>query len=223
MGTGKNATAMALAAVAALVALPVALSGSARADVAPQSVCGITCDDGGGYDSSTVQLDGPFQATPVSSATVAADVNGGGYAVESGQSFSDATSAKCKMHPPNGCVPLVCYHTGDHPLKTRWGYFPAGQVVYEDRDWCGYANWYQTYRASRLRTGTGGSASFCSAGDPRYNYKTSGGNGYFYTEVHTGAQFTCQAFPGVFAHFQDFQVWSCNMSGYCIETDYGRE
>jgi hypothetical protein len=218
----KNATATALGAVvAALVALLVALPGAAQANVA--STCGVTCEDGG-YDYTSEQLDPPFQATPVSSATVAADVSSGGYSVEStSQSFADATSAKCKMDPPNGCVPLVCYHTGSHPLATRWGKYPTGQVVYEDRDWCGYANWYQTYRASRLRTGTGGAGSICSAGDPRYSYRTAGGNGYFFTAVHTGAQFTCSVWPGLSVHFQDYQVWSCNMSGYCTEPAHGHE
>ena len=220
---GKNATATALAAaVSLLVVLLVALPGAARADVVG-STCGVTCDDGGGYDYTTEQLDGPFQATPVSAATVAADIGSGGYAVEAGQSFPDATAAPCKMHPPDGCVPLVCYHTGSHPLKTQWGRFPVSQAVYEDRDWCGYANWYQTYRASRLRTGTGGSGSLCSPGPPFYNYKTAGGNGYFSTAVHTGAQFTCTVFQGVYFHFQDYQVWSCNMSGYCTETAHGHE
>jgi hypothetical protein len=220
---GKNAATTVLAAlVAALVALLVALPGAARADVVG-STCGVTCDDGGGYDFTTEQLDGPFQATPVSPATVSADVSTGGYAVESGQSFLDATAAPCKMHPPDGCVPLVCYRTGNHPLATRWGKYPAGQAVYEDREWCGYANWYQTYRASRLRTGTGGAGSICSAGAPYYNFKTAGGNGYFFTAVHTGAQFTCNVWPGLSAHFQDYQVWSCNMSGYCTETDHGHE
>jgi hypothetical protein len=223
MDTRKKATVAGLAAaVAALAALPIAVPGAARADV-PQAVCGVTCDDGGGYDATTVQLEGPFQATPVSPATVAADVGSGGYTAESDPSLSDPTSAACKMHPPYGCVPLVCYRTGSHPLWTKWGLGPTGQVVYEDRVWCGYANWYQTYRASRLRTGTGGSASLCSANDPRYNYKTAGGNGYFYTDVHTGSHFSCSVWPGVSAGFQDFQVWRCNMSGYCIETNYGHE
>lgn len=205
-----------LTAVLAAVALSILGARGALGDPAPS--CVVIDDQGHCGDFTTVTLDGPRYAQQVSRATIDADLAEGGYTSEGGW---NSNPPPCRMR--NGqCVPNVCYRTGGNPLKTRWGYFPTGQVVYEDRVWCGYLNWYQTFRASRLRTGTGGSGSICHADTPQYKYKTAGGNGYFSTSVHTGSHFSCSV-PGLPIGFQDFQVWNCNMGGYCHETSWGHE
>jgi hypothetical protein len=204
-------------AVAVLAALALTVGvGDALGDPAPN--CVVIDDEGHCGDFTTVTLDPPRYAQQASRATISADLAGGGYTAEGGW---NSTAPPCR--PRNGqCVPNVCYRTGNNPLKTRWGIFPTGQVVYEDRVWCGYLNWYQTYRASRLRTGTGGAGSICRADAPMYKYKTAGGNGYFSTTVHTGSHFSCSV-PWVPVGFQDFQEWACNMGGYCRETAWGHE
>lgn len=205
----------AVGALAALALLAVGI-GSAMSEPAPN--CVIIDDQGHCGDFTSVQLDGDHQAQQAPRATINADLAQGGYIPEGGWNINPPP---CRMRGSQ-CVPNVCYRTGGNPLKTRWGYFPTGQVVYEDRVWCGYLNWYQTYRASRLRTGTGGAGSICHANAPQYKYKTAGGNGYFSTSVHTGSHFSCSV-PSIPIGFQDFQVWNCNMAGRCHETNWGHE
>jgi len=204
-------------AVVALGLVALVMSGSGGAGAAPAPMC-VVIEDDGSCDFTTVTLDPPRYAQQVSRATVDAELGGGGYSAEGGWSMIDPP---CRMRDGQ-CVPNVCFRTGTSPLKTRWGYFPTAQVVYEDRVWCGYLNWYQTYRASRLRTGTGGSGSICHADTPKYKYRTAGGNGTFSTAVHTGSHFSCSV-PWVPFGFQDYQVWDCDMAGYCHETAWGHE
>jgi hypothetical protein len=170
---------------------------------------------------TSVSTSGNHYASQVSPATVQADVNSGGFTVDD----AGATSGGCKVNPADRqCHPLVCYQTGSQPLWTRWGFWPTAQVVYEDRDWCGYLNWYQTSRFSRLRVGFSGSGSFCTDSTPKYNYRVSGGNGNFSTDVHTGSHFACSAGFGTPAwNWQDFQVWRCNMGGWCQFITAGHE
>jgi hypothetical protein len=209
---GRHAAVVALA-LGAFVMIGV---GPAAADPAP--LCVVIDDNGSCGDFTSITLDAPRYAQQASRATINADLAQGGYTAEGGWS---AVQPACRIRGSQ-CVPNVCYRTGSDPLKTRWGYFPTGQVVYEDRVWCGYVNWYQTYRASRLRTGTGGSGSICRADTPKYKYKSAGGNGFFSTAVHTGSHFSCSV-PWLPVGFQDYQVWDCNMAGYCRETAYGHE
>lgn len=153
------------------------------------------------------------KAMQVSPAVVAAAATQPGAVVE-------GTSAM----PPRSTTsiattnPYVCYDTGYPPggaLFWFWSQWPTQQRLYEHRYWCGYLNQYQTYRVSNVLAG---SDYVCSPGDPTYNYKTDGGNGYFYTDVLTSKHFQCTAFGS----FQDYMVWRCNMAGYCHILAYGR-
>jgi len=114
--------------------------------------------------------------------------------------------------------PAVCYQTGAPGLWSQWGTYPYHQRVYEQRNWCGYLNSYQTWRQSWVTLGS----VLCNNNNPREN-KVGGGNGYFYTDVQSIGHFDCATnLPYVTIHVDDWQVWRCNMAGYCFATASGR-
>jgi len=147
-----------------------------------------------------------LQATTVSPAVVAQAMTQPGYETEGSLPLPAAT-----LNPP------VCFETGPRPeddLWTDWSQYPTRQRVYEHRYWCGYLNQYQTSRSSRAYYGGG---PVCSGSDPG-SFKVGGGNGYFYTDVRSYAHFQCTPY----GNFNDYQVWRCNMGGWCSWQYAGR-
>ena len=157
--------------------------------------------------SSAEAFVGIASGTPVS-ASVTITLTGG---------FANAAEAPLPAVGTN--TPYVCYDTGWNDLGTRWGTYPYQQWVYETRHWCGYLNAYQTTRTS----GVHGAATLCNWGGPMHVYRVAGGNGYFFTDVNSGVHFDCPTnLPWVVIHVDDWQVWRCNMGGYCSWRSAGR-
>jgi hypothetical protein len=118
---------------------------------------------------------------------------------------------------PTANNPYVCFETGPAPsddLWTSWSQWPTVQKVYEHRYWCGYLNQYQTSRSSHPYTGGGPICGGSGAG----SFRVGGGNGNFYTDVRSYAHFVCTPY----GNFDDYQVWRCNMGGWCSWQYAGR-
>lgn len=100
----------------------------------------------------------------------------------------------------------VCWH---QTFSYRWGTWPQFQDVFENRDWCGYLGGEQTYRVSNVNGGT-----FTCDWNQAYEYKVSGGNGYTWTVVRSGAHFSCPTgIPWINLHFDHWMEWSANTWG----------
>jgi hypothetical protein len=157
--------------------------------------------------SSAEELVGTASGTPVSASVTITPAGG----------FEN--TAEDPLPAVGVSTPFVCYDTGWNDLGTRWGMYPYQQWVYETRHWCGYLNANQTTRTS----GVHGGVTLCDWGDPKHVYKVAGGNGYFFTDVNSGAHFDCPTnFPFIVIHVDDWQVWRCNMAGYCSWRAAGR-
>jgi hypothetical protein len=183
--------------LAALIGALVFLSGPGRAasETEPAS------------PSSAEELVGTASGTPVSASVTIAPAGG----------FEN--TAEDPLPAVGVSTPFVCYDTGWNDLGTRWGTYPYQQWVYETRHWCGYLNANQTTRTS----GVHGATTLCNWGAPRHVYKVAGGNGYFFTDVNSGVHFDCPTnFPFIVIHVDDWQVWRCNMAGYCSWRSAGR-
>lgn len=186
---------LAAALIGALAFLPGAGRAASEADIEPAS------------PSSAEALVGTASGTPVSASVTIKPAGG----------FANAAENPLPTVGTN--IPYVCYNTGWNDLGTRWGTYPYQQWVYETRHWCGYLNAYQTTRTS----GVHGATTLCNWGAPMHVYKVAGGNGYFFTDVNSGVHFDCPTnLPWVVIHVDDWQVWRCNMGGYCSWRAAGR-
>ena len=171
--------------------------------------------------AGTAGAEPPSPVSPSSAETLVG--TGSGTPVSASVTITSAGGFENAAEDPLPAVgvdtPFVCYDTGWNDLGTRWGTYPYQQWVYETRHWCGYLNSYQTTRTS----GVHGAATLCDWGDPRHVYKVAGGNGYFFTDVNSGVHFDCPTnFPFIVIHVDDWQVWRCNMAGYCSWRASGR-
>jgi hypothetical protein len=116
-----------------------------------------------------------------------------------------------------GAGGAICFGTAT--AESVWSTWPYDQHVYEDRYWC--ANRYGgtiTYRVSHVR----GASTLCSWGNA-YGYKWSGGVGYTWVAVKSGATFTCPTnIPYVNLHLDRWQIVSSNGWGtMAIESHSG--
>ena len=171
--------------------------------------------------AGTAAAEPPLPVSPSSAETLVG--TGSGTPVSASVTVTPAGGFENAAEDPLPAIgvdtPLVCYDTGWNELCTRWGTYPYQQWVYETRHWCGYLNAYQTTRTS----GVHGAATLCDWGDPRHVYKVAGGNGYFFTDVNSGVHFDCPTnVPFIVIHVDDWQVWRCNMGGYCSWRAAGR-
>jgi hypothetical protein len=104
----------------------------------------------------------------------------------------------------------VCWFNDQ--LWSEWGIWPYNQKVIEWRTWCNYSlGGIQYYRVSQVHLGT----TVCS-GSNRFQFLVSGGNGYRYSSIRTGATFTCPTYVPWFSyHYNRWQEQSCNGWGNC--------
>jgi hypothetical protein len=100
-------------------------------------------------------------------------------------------------------------------LWSSWGTWPYGKTVREWRSWCAqYVGGPQTYRQTQVHVGT-----VICVSPSRYQLLISGGNGYRWSDVRTGAYFDCQtSIPWFTLHYNHWQQWSCNTQGHCAFT-----
>jgi hypothetical protein len=113
------------------------------------------------------------------------------------------------VHRPARSVATVyCWSFTD--AWTQWGIWPYQQRVTEYRYWCGYYGGAQTYRSSSVHPGS----TLCSH-DSGWQSRISGGDGYTYTVVRTGASFSCPTdIPWITIHTDRWQDWRANTQGY---------
>lgn len=106
----------------------------------------------------------------------------------------------------------VCWNTQD--LWSSWG-TGLTQKVTEYRYWCAnYRGGLQTTRTSTVHP----SSFYCDWSNP-WGAKLSGGNGYTWTKVRTGAHFSCwSGIPLLYYKYDRWQDWSCNTWGNCALT-----
>lgn len=105
----------------------------------------------------------------------------------------------------------ICYGTTD--LWSEWGNYPLQQRITEYRTWCtNCKGCAQTYRHSEVHP----SSTLCSWSNP-WSKLISGGNGYNYSVVRSGAHFSCPSLsiPFLNYNFDRWTDWSCNTWGNC--------
>jgi hypothetical protein len=207
-------------ALVALVALGVSwyAVGSATAAKPPKTVSGFSSAP-----------DGAAQVVPATSVIAAAQAPGAevsgaaptqaeaaqaaqaAQAAEAGV-FGAATPALADTSCGQPVCPTssyTCWHRDN--LWSQWGAWPIEMRITEDRQWCGYYGWKQTYRVSHIGlTSTGLDASGAGA------YLYSGGDGYSWATVHSYGHFSRVGFIS----YNQWQRWSCNVYGNCALVDH---
>jgi hypothetical protein len=104
----------------------------------------------------------------------------------------------------------VCWHQDN--LRSWWGTEPYRQHLQEIRDWCAdRVGGSQTYRVSHIFP----SSLLCSWRDP-FGIRVSGGNGFTWTTVRSGAHYSCPSIiPWITFNYDRWQEWACNVWGNC--------
>lgn len=164
-----------------------------------------------------VQPPASIQATPASPDDAAAAAALPGADVE-GVAPTETAAKGDTIAPQDaeGGGGSVCWQAPWN-LSQSWGSLTYERHVNEYRYWCtNYLGGPQTYRVSYVQT----SSIWCSSSN-QYAIKFSGGNGYTWTTVETGANFSCPT-PWYWSlNSLDWQRWSCNTWGNCARVASG--
>jgi hypothetical protein len=153
------------------------------------------------------------QLTPAATKSVVAELNAaypaGSIYVEGSSPFPSRPRRAGGAYTASETAD-ICWRRSD--LNYSQGLYPQNRGVTEDRLWCAHGRGgLQYYRSSHISTDT----LFCSSSN-LYQYKVGGGNGYRWTKVRSGADFSCPTgVPWLNLHDHVWQEWSCNTYGTC--------